>query len=361
MLPYILDERHETDTLFLIVEEDWRLFQTDQVPQEQRLSEFCGDSLSQSPGGNSQAASREESFSQSLAADFHDRTHGTGDEGKSTPSDPSDEGRHFARSLTKPKGAPREPAEPIKDIVRLCTYAHRKGHGDLVWLTWDGDIGEGYESKPRPSHGSTLTAVTQRFARWFKDHWSECHRGHLDCSLKHLLEQYGGEVTRSSFIVKSLGHYATHDSGILEEERRAAWTQWWVQEGVRMSQSPAHTKRELWTWTKPKCKTARVGIIPLENEVEGAKLRWRTFFQQDAKPYQKPDIPEEYPHGVPARDPPPPQPQQLTQEQMAVAFDMGKMVGAEEPTSQRQQRQRRSQLHQASLRVFTQVHAEVRI
>ena len=274
------------------------------------------------------------------------------------PAYPSEEGRHFARSLTKPRGAPQEPAEPIKDIVRLCTYAHRKGYGDLVWLTWDGDTGPGYAAKPRPSHGSMLLAVTQRFARWLTDHWDECSRGHLDCSLKWLLERYGGEVTRASFVVKSIGHYATHDSGILEEERKAAWQQWWVQEGVRMSQSPAHTPRELWTWTKPKSKTAQVGIIPLEDEVEGAKLRWRTFFQQDAKPYKQPDAPEEYPFGRPSSDAPPPQPQQLTQEQMAMAFDKESMVGAEEPTSKRQSRLRRSQLQHASLRIFTQDQAE---
>ena len=355
-----MDDRHPSDTLFIIFEEDWRLFEEDQGPrQEERVAAFVENSLCHSPGASTDTVSERQKFDQALASDYKERFAGPVDE-TAPPIYPSHEGgKYLATSLTKPKGTGQTPAEPIKDIVRLCTYAHRKGLGDLVWLTWDGDTGQHCHKKPRPSHGSTAIAMTQQFGHWLEQHWHECIRSHFDLSLKWLLETYGGVETRASFVMRSIGHYASHDSGILEEERKAAWQQWWVHQGVRMCHSPAQKPRELWTWEKG--KTCCVGEIPLENEEQACLLQWKTLFKMSANPSVKPEHSQSSSAVPLAAQGRPPQPQHLTQEQMQRAYDQSLMVGEEKPKTQRQERERRARLQSAGLRIFTQREDEVRI
>ena len=53
MLPWMRDPGHASDTLFFVAEEDWRLYEHDQLPQEQLFEASMQEaavSLSQSPG-----------------------------------------------------------------------------------------------------------------------------------------------------------------------------------------------------------------------------------------------------------------------------------------------------------------------
>ena len=127
-----------------------------------------------------------------------------------------------------------------------------------------------------------------------------------------------------------------------------------------MCHSPAQEPRQLWTWIKNR-KTAAVGTIPLDNEEEALQLQWKTLFKLSDKPGAMQDEAKQYPYGYGQADKPPPQPLRLTQEQMQQAFDQNALVGDEEPTTQRQKRERRSRVHHSSLRIFTQDPAEAEI
>ena len=48
-------------------------------------------------------------------------------------------------------------SQDLEDLVRLATAAHRRGRGDLVWVSWVGGARKG----KHPEHGSTLLMLSQ--------------------------------------------------------------------------------------------------------------------------------------------------------------------------------------------------------
>ena len=91
--------------------------------------------------------------------------------------------------------------------------------------------GDGEKVKVRPSHGSMMIGVSWLGATWLLDNWQQMWRSHFDLSLLWACQNFSQEL-QASFIYPSIGHYVPHDSGILLEERKATWKEWWVQEGV---------------------------------------------------------------------------------------------------------------------------------
>ena len=54
-------------------------------------------------------------------------------------------------------------ADEIKDLVKMCTLANRKGGGKFVWLSWDGGNKRGFRSQPQ--HALTLIGMTVKGAQ----------------------------------------------------------------------------------------------------------------------------------------------------------------------------------------------------
>jgi hypothetical protein len=118
-------------------------------------------------------------------------------------------------------------------LVRICTAAARCDHGDFVWLSWNGRR----DRKRQPSYGSTLLAVTKRFARVLKAHLERVPPDDFDIILAcWLREENMADQLRACFTFPSIGAYKTHESGCdphagPDGQRRAVWSENYYSKG----------------------------------------------------------------------------------------------------------------------------------
>ena len=356
-MPYMLDERHPEDTLFLVVEEDFRFFDEEGEPiapepqlgkSQQWMAKDIPPELRE-PFASSQESAR----LSTLQAHWQTRVKYAGATPKSGAKQHTSTEPSFNTRLTKASRTECEQkvSPHMEHLVRLVTAAHRLQVGDLVWFCWDEDV-EKEKGSPDPQHAITGIAVSIPGARWIKEEITKTKVWHWDVELKKLLEQ--GKA-KASFIFPSVGHYTKHSSGILKQgaTRETFWGAWFVQQGVRPS-LVSDRVRELWRWRDApqgpqRERVSLVSAISLE-EHEWPKLAWKTLFRRDPK--MREPIASYDAKGNPENQPPP---EPLTQEQMRSQFDMDKMVL---PTDcahgTRKQRDYRNQKMVAKLRVFTQ-------
>ena len=265
LLPYMADPRHADDTLFIVCEEDFRLYERDQPSQADLLWADAEPLLRQSQGSASSSSGwkREEAppealYKEAIRTSWQARNAASAatmrrDTVSPSPCDPPLQ--KWPTRTQKPKMEDFEnPSEHLKDIIRLCTAAHRAGRGSVVWLTWDGDTGK--KAEIQPSHGSMMIGVSWLGANWLKDNWAQVWLGHFDLSLKWVCENMSEDL-QASFVFPSVGHYASHGSGILLAERRAVWKEWWVQEGVRVPPGGPGRHRQIWGWKQGQGKRRR--------------------------------------------------------------------------------------------------------
>ena len=365
LLPYMSDPRHASDTLFLVMEEDWRLYVADTASQVERLDESMeAAGVPPDVWPRKEPSTARASTSRSLQPVYVDHVERVWREknppyagasaSSGEPIAPPAGASGWLERTTKPARSEFQTvSQHLVDLVRFCTAAHRKCRGDLVWLCWDGDTHADAYKFPRPSHGSMLLGVSHFGAQQLRANWDNIERGHFDVSLKTFLEREPQKI-RSSFVVPSVGHYATHSSGVLLAERAAQWKSWWVQEGVRDDIASAHVPRQVWEWARVRgrCVTQPVD----EPNLSGADadvLDWRTFYCEDAQPMRPPAGFD--PDGPPRQSLPVRERPHRAAQEMQEAFDRERMVGPEQPTTRRQRRKRRAQLTDAGFRIFTNV------
>ena len=160
------------------------------------------------------------------------------------------------------------PSQELRDLVRVCTAAHRVGRGNFVWLCWEGNK---TNSRSMPSHGTTLVAFTAVFARAFADFLQNQVPGHLDLILLAWLKsEKVQEEVRASFVYPSCGSYEAHGSGCEPSigVRESSWSSSWVGEGFRSKS----TQRFLGAWQK---KGGARWLTPAL-DLDCPSLVWRT-------------------------------------------------------------------------------------
>ena len=177
------DTRHVDDTLFFIMEEDWRLTRHDgfsraELLEQQRVrgEKIVSLSPDQPPpeavrsGAAAHVAALRDDWQRITSTRVQAPLPGHKGKGKGKEKEGKvREVQGWARASTKPSREEFENTSPfLKQLVRLVTAAHREWRGDLVWLSWNGS-----DSKPkanaRPQFGSTLLAVSFQGAQRLKD------------------------------------------------------------------------------------------------------------------------------------------------------------------------------------------------
>jgi len=159
-LPYMADKTHIPDTLFLVSEEDWRIFKAD----EQVTSEHVGpnmyaeafpDAVAEMAAGRPGHVYPEtvyEARKREIGAQAASASAGAASSSSAgVPPAPvgSQTGKykfHMPRP-EKPKGFVGY-SPHLQDVMKMCCQAHRAQLGGLVWLSWDGKNQAGGRIKP---------------------------------------------------------------------------------------------------------------------------------------------------------------------------------------------------------------------
>ena len=288
-LPYMTDGRHPPDTLFLVAEHDFRFYREHCVSTKDWLSEVddfvseylegpdMGDSWgilqpADAPDTDPAPPSPDQEAGGGTTAvepDAHRDKSEVQREGFSSWG--FSEGRKFV-------GEEAFLSEELNDLVRIATFAHRRGKGDLIWYSWVG-------GKPRnsvPSHGSTLLGVSKEGAfKLLSAIRKQETVGHFDLWLRDACT-FQREGLQASYVLPSVGSYDEHIPGYdptsTGEEggwRPSNWDEYWCQEGVRVQRRDAWHKHRNICEFRPQEATRDWGIPVLfdEKEVHGF---WKT-------------------------------------------------------------------------------------
>ena len=258
MLPYCLSPKHAPDTLFILTEEDWRLCAEDCRPLEdtdvyKKYADAMQDAVNDA--GQASSSTSAEPIAARAASLWEypplpEADYGVSDDDAAEPiaaataaseSDPESvepfatdtEPQTWLRRVLKPKSAEVSFPQSLKDVVRMCTCAHRCGHGDFVWLCWGGKVSG---RSLHPSHGSTSIAITQTGALLLlKMMRAEKAPMHLDVLIRNkLVEDWWQGELRACYVCKTVGGFFEHESNSEEGYVRPAnFDTTWTQEGTR--------------------------------------------------------------------------------------------------------------------------------
>ena len=253
LLPFMSDVRWAPDTLFLVAEEDWRLWRGDchrgagtrpeDLPEDRQgeLSDPSSDAACFQPA--EAPPSGVGACSQTLKP--------RREKPETRRGGPAGWGRGKKATAKEVE----ETSQELCDIIHMVNMAHREARGDLVWLSYT----VSKTTKWTPTHGSTLIAVSARGARilndnkdqWFKEPW------HWDLVLKGLLQKLSaaGEqsVLPSCYVFPSLGGFDDHISAFQNTKSPEVRECWWEmygarQEGTRELDGEGRAFSRLNTW-----------------------------------------------------------------------------------------------------------------
>ena len=213
-MPFVLDQRLPEDTLFWIMEEDFRFWppqkdpdRADDYEEEYTIlraarssHESSGSSLPPSLGAST-------SYSGSRLPPWNETSKSKAQERLSTQY-------HVAL----PKGDSREEDEnqgfsqDVVDLMRIATMCHREGWGNLIWVTW-------VPKKKRRSfigHGSGCILMTKAGMECVKGAMERkvLRRGHIDLELQSwLYTNDEAQLAHACWLYPPIGSYTEHESG----------------------------------------------------------------------------------------------------------------------------------------------------
>ena len=197
--PFILDTRLPEDTLFWIIEEDFRFWPPGQDPDNA------------------------DNYDEEMWYLFHNVDAQGGAESSLPPSQDttSKEGKKEERATTEyhtalPKGHSDESddqnfSQDVIDIMRIATMCHRVGMGEIIWVSW-------VPKKDKPSrlgHGSTCLLLTKMGMAAVSDAKDRgvLTRGDIDVVLNHwLLKHEEASKAKACYLYPPIGSYTEHAS-----------------------------------------------------------------------------------------------------------------------------------------------------
>ena len=255
-IPFMLDERFEEDTLFLIFEEDFRF----------------------EPEGSSLMA-RPESHQQMYAERRIQIEHR--DVGRFGISDRPASETHMIPKRPTSK-AFEEDVLPtyVKDILRYATCAARHQMGDLIWWSWNAaQPGEEARVPSRLQYGTQFVSYTKKAASALEAAMNsgQLEKGHWDLVLKRFLYQNRGAIEYSYFY-PPMGHWHEHasdcDKRKYDSGRPTSWDKKWVCVGTRSSMDPQKRHKYFCTFTSK--GNTEWGAFA-EKAVDQSDFNWKSF------------------------------------------------------------------------------------
>ena len=365
LLPYMCDPRHAPDTLFLVCEEDFRLWPTDEdvnleavaaaIYAESAEPSGFQEELNAASSSSMPPVRLHRAFNPTTGEPFAPAEEGVEEPESLSPRQadpPTTEtweqrvGAFYSRVPKSERGTEVEPpSQALADIVKMCTLAHRMDCGNFVWLGWCGRTARGYRCKP--SNGSALIAVSLKGAVKLAraGQQGKIKKGHIDISLRDFLNE--GDNARelgASYVYPAVGNFQEHVSGCDPGigVRTGLWNETWCQAGTRASDGNGFQDRYLMRWL-PKGSgvdwTTKI-ILP---ERTPNMLAWKTLRPRDDPEAQEEIRRQQEWLGNPA----PPR---------TTAMERQTMFGADDvpvqPKNKRQRRQLRAQKIGYSLRIL---------
>ena len=279
ILPYCADERHTPDTLFIVAEEDWRIYEAEAALGPEELARHINEFDWMAMDLEEEAPALD---AQDLYARRCERYPLQGREKAGETVQPSggtiyEAGVGFYSRRCKEKGQDvPPPTNELVDIVKICTAAHRRKCGGLVWLCYES--AKNKKDKTRrvsPRNGLMAIAITAEHARRMQGDFSKFRFCHFDIALRELLEfdEQARATWECSYVFPPIGNYISHVSGCEEGlgVRTASWSYRWVQEGTRVDVSPEGREHgSVHRWLVP----FKAGIEKLRNtEQLGAQAK----------------------------------------------------------------------------------------
>ena len=293
--PFVTDARLPDDTLFWIIEEDFRFSPPGEDPDKADNYEQEGrdrvadvvDLIATTKAGSSLPPSQKGSA-----------------KGRVEPTAAPKklrEGR--GRAYRRPKEAPTRGnsneddknhgfSRDVADVMRIATFAHRKKVGDFIWLTF-----AHRQKATRIGHGSACVLLT-KFA--FDKiavacHSEEIERGPIDLVLQAWLRESGeANSCRACYVYPPIGSYTEQKSecGVeptaARKKRASAFTlKAGPCHGAREAGDPKWTSKSLYQWTN-EWSERKIFNLPAEAQLHTREYEWKSWLQPTSAHPTKP-------------------------------------------------------------------------
>ena len=273
-MPFVADKRLPEDTLFWIIEEDFRFWPPGRDPDEADDYEFEYMNLLLDRSADDDTPEKSLPPSKEAA---------TGEGGSSLPPSRSRRKHRGQQRLETyyhtalPRGQTDEDAaknygfsRDVCDMMRIATMCHRSDMGDLIWVTYCPNK----QHTSRIGHGSACILVTKsgmEAVRQAAKGSNLLQRGHIDLVLQAWLRCPGEAAkARACYLYPPIGSYTEHASGCDPKNFGGDKTR---PSGFDSGENPCHGTREE---GDPKHRTKYM----LQWHAVWARRVWKQFAQE---------------------------------------------------------------------------------
>ena len=175
----------------------------------------------------------------------------------------------------------------VADLVRLATFASRQGMGELLWTSWCSDAKKEAgktKGKTKLCHGSTCILMTKMgFAQLNAAvQAGKVKRGHIDLALLWWLRSEADKVG-ASYLYPSSGSYTEHASacdpknfGEQAGGRKSGFETDYPAWGTRLSSDEEGRKKYLVQWD-PNDKGGKWLSLPPDHRLHSEEFRWQSY------------------------------------------------------------------------------------
>ena len=231
-MPYILDDRHAEDTLFIVAEADHRFYKRDCIDPNEWLRIAGTEHFGRADVVEEYGVKLEEEADQApgatasnLAAEHAAGASSTWDRHLAEPS----AGRKRAYGAWTAGDRPRQQKQEVdmsvtpelKGLVAMANQAAREGCGDLIWYSWNPSTQAG--RKRQPGFGSQLLGVSRKGARLLQRIMANHEVMHWDNFIWKLGCNQMFDV--SCYVFPPVGNFVEHMSGTIDQTREDMFAQ----------------------------------------------------------------------------------------------------------------------------------------